>query len=179
MTSLQRRFPATLVSAVGALALAFWVVAASAQTPAALALPKPDCGAKPDFPGRLASDKQKTQWRKDALAYVECYKKFATDRRELAAQYQDAANAAIAEGASLEQVTEEHFDRHFDINVKGTVFTMQKALPLVSEGASIIVTPQSPGSKDRLVSASIPRRRQRSAIWSGRGCSISRAAAFA
>src|ERR1700730_17125083 len=50
------------------------------------------------------------------------------------------ANAAIAEGASLEQVTEEHFDRHFDINVKGTVFTVQKALPLVSERASIIVT---------------------------------------
>jgi len=31
----------------------------------------------------------------------------------------------------LEQVTEEHFDRHFDINVKGTVFTLQKALPLL------------------------------------------------
>ena len=31
------------------------------------------------------------------------------------------ANAAVAETAGLEQVTEEHFDRHFDINVKGTV----------------------------------------------------------
>jgi NAD(P)-dependent dehydrogenase (short-subunit alcohol dehydrogenase family) len=39
--------------------------------------------------------------------------------------------AAVAEIAGLEQVTEEHFDRHFDINVKGTVFTLQKALPLL------------------------------------------------
>jgi NAD(P)-dependent dehydrogenase (short-subunit alcohol dehydrogenase family) len=50
------------------------------------------------------------------------------------------ANAAIAEGASLEHVTEEHFDQHFDINVKGMVFTVQKALPLLSQGSSVIVT---------------------------------------
>src|ERR1700730_10218108 len=50
------------------------------------------------------------------------------------------ANAAIAEGAALEQVTEEHFDRHFDINVKGMVFAVQKALLLAGRGASIIVT---------------------------------------
>jgi NAD(P)-dependent dehydrogenase (short-subunit alcohol dehydrogenase family) len=48
------------------------------------------------------------------------------------------ANAAVAETASLEQVTEEHFDRHFDINVKGTVFTVKKALPLLGDGASVI-----------------------------------------
>jgi NAD(P)-dependent dehydrogenase (short-subunit alcohol dehydrogenase family) len=57
------------------------------------------------------------------------------------------ANAAIAEGAALEHVTEEHFDRHFDINVKGTVFTVQKALPLIGEGASIIVTASISGIK--------------------------------
>ena len=49
------------------------------------------------------------------------------------------ANAAVAESAGLEQVTEQHFDRHFDINVKGVVFTLQKALPLLGEGASVIV----------------------------------------
>jgi NAD(P)-dependent dehydrogenase (short-subunit alcohol dehydrogenase family) len=38
--------------------------------------------------------------------------------------------AAVAEIAGLEQVTEEHFDRHFDIKVEGPVFTLQKALPL-------------------------------------------------
>ena len=57
------------------------------------------------------------------------------------------ANAAIARAASLEQVTEEHVDRHFDINVKGTVFTVQKALPLLGEGASVIVNASISGVK--------------------------------
>jgi NAD(P)-dependent dehydrogenase (short-subunit alcohol dehydrogenase family) len=50
------------------------------------------------------------------------------------------ANAAFAEPAPLSEVSEQHFDRHFDINVKGTVFTVQKALPLLSKGASVILT---------------------------------------
>src|ERR1700742_5084183 len=50
------------------------------------------------------------------------------------------ANAGIAEGAPLGEITEEHYDRHFDINVKGAVFTVQKALPLLREGASVILT---------------------------------------
>ncbi len=49
------------------------------------------------------------------------------------------ANAAVAEFASLAQITEEHFDRLFDINVRGTLFTVQKALPLLNEGASVIL----------------------------------------
>lgn len=57
------------------------------------------------------------------------------------------ANAAIAERASLEQVTEEHFDRHFEINVKGMVFSVQKALPLLSQGSSVIVTASISGIK--------------------------------
>jgi len=57
------------------------------------------------------------------------------------------ANAAIAEGASLEHVTEEHFDQHFDINVKGMVFTVQKALPVLSQGSSVIVTASISGIK--------------------------------
>jgi len=57
------------------------------------------------------------------------------------------ANAAIAETAGLEQVTEEHVDRHFDINVKGTVFTLQQALPLLGAGASVIVTASISGLK--------------------------------
>ena len=40
------------------------------------------------------------------------------------------ANAGIAEFSPLGRVTEEHFDKLFDINVKGTLFTVQKALPL-------------------------------------------------
>jgi NAD(P)-dependent dehydrogenase (short-subunit alcohol dehydrogenase family) len=49
------------------------------------------------------------------------------------------ANAATASFAMLEQVTEEHFDRIFDVNVRGTLFTVQKALPLLNDGASVIV----------------------------------------
>ncbi|MDN3357766.1 glucose 1-dehydrogenase [Actinomadura sp. DC4] len=50
------------------------------------------------------------------------------------------ANAGGGSFASLEQVTEEHYDQTFDINVKGTLFTVQKALPLLNEGASVILT---------------------------------------
>ena len=50
------------------------------------------------------------------------------------------ANAAVAEGAPLDQITEAHVDRHFDINVKGMLFTVQKALPLLVDGASIVLT---------------------------------------
>jgi len=50
------------------------------------------------------------------------------------------ANAGVAEFASLESVTEENFDRLFNINVKGALFTVQKALPLLNDGGSIILT---------------------------------------
>lgn len=50
------------------------------------------------------------------------------------------ANAGTAELASLENVTEKHFDKIFNINVKGALFTAQKALPLLNDGASIILT---------------------------------------
>src|ERR1700691_3776368 len=49
------------------------------------------------------------------------------------------ANAGVAEFAPMGKITEEHFDRLFDINVKGTLFTVQKALPLMNEGGSIVV----------------------------------------
>ena len=50
------------------------------------------------------------------------------------------ANAGLGEFAALGSVTEEHFDKMFSINVKGTLFTVQNALPLLNEGGSIIVT---------------------------------------
>ncbi|MGW5863472.1 SDR family NAD(P)-dependent oxidoreductase [Streptomyces sp. NPDC055239] len=49
------------------------------------------------------------------------------------------ANAASFSFATLEQVTEEHFDQTFDVNVRGTLFTVQKALPLLNDGASVIL----------------------------------------
>src|SRR6266481_7819558 len=48
------------------------------------------------------------------------------------------ASAGIGEFASIEEVTEDHFDRTFGVNVRGTLFTVQKALPLLSDGGSII-----------------------------------------
>jgi NAD(P)-dependent dehydrogenase (short-subunit alcohol dehydrogenase family) len=49
------------------------------------------------------------------------------------------ANAGVALPASFDGVSEEHFDLHFDINVKGLLFTVQKALPLLSEGGAIVL----------------------------------------
>ncbi|SFU26575.1 SDR family oxidoreductase [Paraburkholderia aspalathi] len=50
------------------------------------------------------------------------------------------ANAGYGAFASLEGMTEEHFDGLFNTNVKGALFTVQKALPLLNDGASIILT---------------------------------------
>jgi NAD(P)-dependent dehydrogenase (short-subunit alcohol dehydrogenase family) len=49
------------------------------------------------------------------------------------------ANAGIAEFVALADITEEHFDKTFNANVKGLLFTVQKALPLIPDGASIIL----------------------------------------
>ncbi|MDB6108867.1 MAG: 3-oxoacyl-ACP reductase [Pedosphaera sp.] len=49
------------------------------------------------------------------------------------------ANAGSGLLAPLGQITEEHFDKTFNTNVKGLLFTVQKALPLMPEGASIIL----------------------------------------
>ncbi|MGM0825283.1 MAG: SDR family NAD(P)-dependent oxidoreductase [Pseudomonadota bacterium] len=56
------------------------------------------------------------------------------------------ANAGVGEFASLGQITEAHYDYIFDINVKGTLFTVQKALPLMKHGGSIILTGSTVGS---------------------------------
>jgi NAD(P)-dependent dehydrogenase (short-subunit alcohol dehydrogenase family) len=56
------------------------------------------------------------------------------------------ANAGLGEFKPLGEITEEHFDRTFDVNVKGTLFTVQKALPLMGHGGSIILTGSTAGS---------------------------------
>ena len=50
------------------------------------------------------------------------------------------ANAGGGEFAALGEITEEHFDKTFATNVKVTLFTVQKALPLLKDGASVILT---------------------------------------
>ncbi|MFY9870839.1 MAG: SDR family oxidoreductase, partial [Candidatus Nitrosopolaris sp.] len=56
-------------------------------------------------------------------------------------------NAGTAEVAALGSITESHFDKIFNINVKGLLFTVQKALPLFQDGGSIILTASIVGSK--------------------------------
>jgi NAD(P)-dependent dehydrogenase (short-subunit alcohol dehydrogenase family) len=50
------------------------------------------------------------------------------------------ANAGVSGFAPLGSVTEEYFDEIFNINVKGTLLTAQKSLPLLNDGGSIILT---------------------------------------
>jgi NAD(P)-dependent dehydrogenase (short-subunit alcohol dehydrogenase family) len=57
------------------------------------------------------------------------------------------ANAGVAKYAPFGAITEEFYDSIFDINVKGLLFTVQKALPLLSDGASIILNASVVGSK--------------------------------
>ncbi|VVE52492.1 short-chain dehydrogenase/reductase SDR [Pandoraea horticolens] len=56
------------------------------------------------------------------------------------------ANAGTGSPLPLGQITATHIDETFDTNVKGTIFTVQKALPLMGEGGSIILTGSSAGT---------------------------------
>jgi NAD(P)-dependent dehydrogenase (short-subunit alcohol dehydrogenase family) len=57
------------------------------------------------------------------------------------------ANAGIARYAALGDITEELYDSIFNVNVKGVLFTVQKALPLMPDGGSIILNASVVGSK--------------------------------
>jgi NAD(P)-dependent dehydrogenase (short-subunit alcohol dehydrogenase family) len=57
------------------------------------------------------------------------------------------ANAGTAKYASVGEITEDFFDSIFDINVKGLLFTVQKALPLLPDGASIVLCASIVASK--------------------------------
>jgi NAD(P)-dependent dehydrogenase (short-subunit alcohol dehydrogenase family) len=56
------------------------------------------------------------------------------------------ANAGAGSQAALGKITAAHIDETFDTNVKGTIFTIQQALPLMSEGGTIILTGSSAGT---------------------------------
>jgi NAD(P)-dependent dehydrogenase (short-subunit alcohol dehydrogenase family) len=78
-----------------------------------------------------------------------------TDLDQLFAQIKEVAgrldvvhvNAGGGSMAPIGRISEEHFDDTFDRNVKGVVFTVQKALPLMTQGASIILTGSTAGVK--------------------------------
>ena len=50
------------------------------------------------------------------------------------------ANAGILERKTIGDITEEEVDRHFSVNLKGTIFTVQKALPIMVDGGAIVLT---------------------------------------
>jgi NAD(P)-dependent dehydrogenase (short-subunit alcohol dehydrogenase family) len=79
------------------------------------------------------------------------------------------ANAAIAKYALLGTITEEVYDSIFNINVKGVLFTVQKALPLLPDGASIILTASIAASKgmssDSVLSATKAAIRSFARTW--------------
>ena len=90
------------------------------------------------------------------------------------------ANAGIAPFVPFRAVTEEHFDRLFNINVRGLFFTVQKALPLLSDGASVIL------NASVVAQVGLPKherlfrpRKQRFALWAARWQRNSRPAASA
>src|SRR6478672_4613446 len=60
---------------------------------------------------------------------------------------QEKGNAGMAKYAALGRITEELYDLTFDINVRGLLFTVQKALPLLPDGASIILNASIVASK--------------------------------
>ena len=71
---------------------------------------------------------------------------FATVRAERGHLDVLFANAGLGAMAPLGAITEASFDLLFDVNVKGTLFTVQKALPLMKAGGSIILTGSTTGS---------------------------------
>ncbi len=75
----------------------------------------------------------------DVLKLADIDRLFATVREQKGRVDILFANAGLGEFMPLGQITEAHFDKTFGINVKGTLFTVQKALPLMSDGAAIVI----------------------------------------
>jgi NAD(P)-dependent dehydrogenase (short-subunit alcohol dehydrogenase family) len=72
---------------------------------------------------------------------------FATVKRQKGRVDVLFANAGLGEFAPLGAISEAHFDKTFDVNVKGVLFTVQKALPLLGAGSSVILNASIAGSK--------------------------------
>src|SRR5215831_4384657 len=65
---------------------------------------------------------------------------FATIRAQAGRIDVLAVSAGVYEFGTLGEITEEHFDKTFNTNVRGLLFAVQKALPLLSKGSSVILT---------------------------------------
>jgi NAD(P)-dependent dehydrogenase (short-subunit alcohol dehydrogenase family) len=83
----------------------------------------------------------------DAANFDDLDRLFATVKKEKGHIDILYASAGMGDLAPLDGITEEHYDKQFDLNVKGTLFTVTKALPLLRKGGSIIMTGSIAGSK--------------------------------
>ena len=83
----------------------------------------------------------------DAANLADLDRLYETVRRERGRIDVLFASAGQGEFATLEQVTEEHFDKTIGLNVRGTLFTVQKALPLFNNDGSIILNGSIAGIK--------------------------------
>jgi NAD(P)-dependent dehydrogenase (short-subunit alcohol dehydrogenase family) len=81
-----------------------------------------------------------TAVRGDAANLADLDRLFATVEREKGRIDILFASAGTGEAVKLGEITETHFDTAFDLNVRGTLFTVQKALPLLRDGASVFMT---------------------------------------
>jgi NAD(P)-dependent dehydrogenase (short-subunit alcohol dehydrogenase family) len=78
--------------------------------------------------------------RDDAANLDDLDRLFDTVKREKSKIGVLFASAGKGEAVPLGEITEQHFDAAFNVNARGTLFTVQKALPLLNDGASIIMT---------------------------------------
>jgi NAD(P)-dependent dehydrogenase (short-subunit alcohol dehydrogenase family) len=85
--------------------------------------------------------------QEDVANLVDLDRLFAQIKREKGRLDIVFANAGTAQLASLDKITEEHYDAIFNVNVKGLVFTVQKALALMRDGGSIILNASIFGSQ--------------------------------
>ena len=88
-----------------------------------------------------------TSVRGDVSNLADLDRLFAQIKREKGKLDVVFANAGVATYAPFGKITEEHYDSIFNINVKGLLFTVQKALPLLPDGASIILNASIVASK--------------------------------
>jgi NAD(P)-dependent dehydrogenase (short-subunit alcohol dehydrogenase family) len=88
-----------------------------------------------------------TAVRGDVASLADLDRLFAQIEREQGRLDVVFANAGVAKYARLGTITEDDFDSIFGVNVRGLLFTVQKALPLLPDGASIILNASVVGSK--------------------------------
>jgi NAD(P)-dependent dehydrogenase (short-subunit alcohol dehydrogenase family) len=88
------------------------------------------------------------------------FKQIAQEKEKLDIVF---ANAGAAEYAPFGKVDEAQFDRLFDSNVKGTLFSVQKALPFIPDGGAIVLSASVVGSKGFPANTCMPLPRPRSA----------------